>query len=70
MSVDEAVGEHGKERGMGAEFVKIGARYMNLSAMLCRFVTFQRQLLTTAILEGVVHEYQTLLRLLLLHFDP
>ena len=34
MSVDEAVGEHGKERGMGAEFVKIGARYMNLSALL------------------------------------
>ena len=34
MSVDEAVGEDGKERGMGAEFVKIGARYMNLSAML------------------------------------
>ncbi len=37
---------------------------------LCRFVTFQRQLFTTTILEGVVHEHQTLLRLLLLHFDP
>jgi hypothetical protein len=34
MSVDEAVGEHGKERGIGAAFVKIGARYMNLSALL------------------------------------
>ena len=34
MSVDEAVGEHRRERGMGAEFVKIGARYINLSALL------------------------------------
>ena len=34
MPVNEAVGEHGKERGMGAEFVKIGARYINLSALL------------------------------------
>ena len=34
MPVDEAVGEHGRERGMGAEFVKIGARYINLSALL------------------------------------
>jgi hypothetical protein len=34
MQVEEAVGEHGRERGMGAEFVKIGARYINLSALL------------------------------------
>ncbi len=34
MPVDEAVDEHGRERGMGAAFVKIGARYMNLSALL------------------------------------
>jgi len=34
MPVDEAVGEHGRASGMGAEFVKIGARYINLSAML------------------------------------
>src|SRR6266704_1766092 len=34
MPVDEAVGEHRRERGMGAAFVKIGARYINLSAIL------------------------------------
>ena len=34
ISVDEAMGEHGRERGMGAAFVKIGARYINLSAIL------------------------------------
>ncbi len=34
MPVDEAVGKHGRERGMGAAFVKIGARYINLSAIL------------------------------------
>ena len=34
MPVDEAVGEHGRERGMGAACVKIGARSMNLSALL------------------------------------
>ena len=34
MQVDEAVGEHGRERDMGAAFVKIGARYINLSALL------------------------------------
>jgi len=39
-------------------------------SQLCRFVPFQRQLLTTAILEGVVHEHQALLRLLFMHFDP
>jgi hypothetical protein len=34
MQVDEAVGKHGREGGMGAAFVKIGARYINLSALL------------------------------------
>ena len=34
MPVDEAVGEHRRERGMGAAFVKIGARSINLSAIL------------------------------------
>ncbi len=28
------MGEHRRERGMGAAFVKIGARYINLSAIL------------------------------------
>ena len=32
--VEEGVDEHGRERGMGAAFVKIGARYINLSAVL------------------------------------
>jgi len=30
----EVGGSHGRERGMGAAFVKIGARYINLSAIL------------------------------------
>ena len=34
MPVDEAVGEHRRERGMGAACVKIGARSINLSALL------------------------------------
>ena len=34
MPVDEAVGEHGRERGRGAACVKIGARSMNLSTLL------------------------------------
>jgi hypothetical protein len=34
MPIDEVGGSHGRERVMGAAFVKIGARYINLSAIL------------------------------------
>jgi hypothetical protein len=34
MPVEEVGGLHGRERIMGAAFVKIGSRYINLSAIL------------------------------------
>ena len=34
MPVEEVGGSHGRERVMGAAFVKIGARYINLSAIV------------------------------------